>query len=449
MSSDKAVIEIRDILHGAIHLDVGESQVIDSPYFQRLRQIRQLGFAEVSFPAATHVRFIHSLGAMTVASQALQSVFQGKQLPPQGYKRFRALLRLSALLHDIGHGPLSHTTEFAMPSVKALEIPGRPTEDRKATHEDYTLKILLDSELTPTLRKIGKPLGFDEKHVASLIDPEIQCDESFFQETVDGQSVSFKPFLQQLVSSELDADRMDYLRRDSMLTGVSYGHFDYVWLIDNLTYHLRDGKAYLALGHRGLYTFEDFMIARHHMFLMVYLHHKTVIFDQMLAQYLEDPACAFKIPASIDAYVDYDDAFLYSHLAQSDNPWAERISKRDPYRVLIELHSGIPVSSTREEQQATLDKLTRELEKRGVHYLMATSAGEFSKYYGKENAHGAVPPIYVKYDDKLNAPRFLPLHECTDLFRKYAEKRSITRIYVSFEDRQKLKREWSAKPAGI
>src|SRR5205809_142058 len=98
-------MEIRDVVHGSIVIEARELPIIDSRYFQRLRQIKQLGFAEYSYPSATHNRYIHSLGAMETASQAFRSIF-GKMPEFKSYSRFRAAVRLAALLHDIGHGPL-------------------------------------------------------------------------------------------------------------------------------------------------------------------------------------------------------------------------------------------------------------------------------------------------------------------------------------------------------
>ncbi len=151
-------MEIRDVIHGSVPIEGDELKIIDSPYFQRLRQIKQLGFAEYSFPSATHNRYIHSLGAMHTASLAFRAIFGDvdgayrslhlQRDSPEVYARYRAVARLAALLHDIGHGPLSHTTEFAMPDVRELRVPGID-QARKATHEDYTLKIILDSGLTP------------------------------------------------------------------------------------------------------------------------------------------------------------------------------------------------------------------------------------------------------------------------------------------------------------
>src|SRR6478672_727023 len=130
-------MHIRDVIHGSIQIEDSELPVIDSPYFQRLRQIKQLGFAENSFPSATHNRYIHSLGAMHTATRAFETIFgytghEGlfgnspaavlgaaptgihglilRLKAPKAFARFRAAVRLAAMLHDIGHGPLSHTT---------------------------------------------------------------------------------------------------------------------------------------------------------------------------------------------------------------------------------------------------------------------------------------------------------------------------------------------------
>ena len=305
-------MEIRDVIHGSIAIDSTELPVIDSRYFQRLRQIKQLGFAENSFPSATHNRYIHSLGAMHTATRAFDTIFA--QHDPKKIARFRSAVRLAALLHDVGHGPLSHTTEFAMPDVRELKVPGvspapgSKAKSRKATHEDYTLKLILDSGLTPLLEKAGAPHGFKPVHVAGLVDPDLDVGDDFFVERSDGERIDFRPILKQLISSELDADRMDYLRRDSLNAGVSYGQFDFDWLVGSLTSQIvlnprgGGGRCYLALHHRALYSFEDFLISRFHMFLMVYFHYKSVVFDEMLGQYLASPDCDYRLPADIEAY---------------------------------------------------------------------------------------------------------------------------------------------------
>lgn len=433
-------MEIRDVIHGSIQVESHELSIIDSRYFQRLRQIKQLGFAEFSFPSATHNRYIHSLGAMSIASRAFEGIFQGpsartlstSRLPASAFSRFRGVVRLAALLHDIGHGPLSHTTEFAMPDVRELDVPGYSAKikPRKATHEDYTLKLILDSGLTPIIQKAGAESGFGPEHVAALIDPELEVDNDFFLEKIEGDSIDFRPILKQIISSELDADRMDYLRRDSLHAGVSYGQFDFDWLLGNLTAHIKNGRCYLALQHRALYAFEDFLLSRYHMFLMIYFHYKSIVYDEMLRQYLEGPDCTYSLPADIEKYCECNDAHLYAHLANSSNEWARRIVEKRPYRMLVELHSGIPATKTAHtEQRRLLARIERELKQQDIFYLNATATGELSKYFRKPG-----DPIFVRYDNHYSKTSFIPLEQCTDLFQRYSEKREITRLYVSPEN---------------
>ncbi len=429
-------MEIRDIIHGSIPIEPTELPVIDSRYFQRLRQIKQLGFAEYSFPSAAHNRYIHSLGAMCVASKAYDSIFGNL------YPRFKSIIRLAALLHDVGHAPLSHTTEFAMPDVKELKIHPHSISGRKANHEDYTLKILLDSELTKILENVGAPYGFTARHIAGLIDPTFKPKDDFFSEKIDGVSTDFLPILKQLISSELDADRMDYLRRDALHAGVSYGQFDADWIISNLTSYVHDGKCYLTLQHRALYSLEDFLISRFHMFLMVYFHYKSVIYDEMLFQYFNSPDCDYRLPPDIEEYCKINDAHLHTHLAQSKNEWAQRISQKKPYRMLMELHSGIPATKTAHiEQERLKEEVEKELKSKNVHFIEARSTGELSKYFRKPG-----DPIYVRYDNHYSTPNFIPLEQCTDLFQKYSEKRSITRLYVSPENYLLIKKQGRGAP---
>lgn len=445
-------MDIRDVIHGAIFVHPSELSIIDSIYFQRLRQIKQMGFSEYSYPTANHSRYMHSLGAMHVASQAFDQIFERngfdlsssqthwnlKKNLPDAFEKLRAVIRLAALLHDVGHGPLSHTTEFAMPHFAELQVPFLKTHNtRQATHEDYTLKIILDSPLTPILENLGKRFGFGAYEVGLLIHPELSPRNDFFKASVEGVSIDFLPLLQQLISSELDADRMDYLRRDSYYSGVSYGDFDFNWLLSCLTGTLKDNRLYLCLNHRGLYTFEDFLLSRFHMFLMVYFHHKGVIYDEMLRYYLHSEDCDYRIPADIEEYAQCDDMHLWANLLKSSNPWARKIVQKQPHRMLIEIHSGIPFQSdVQQEQEGIFQKLREELERNKTPAIFSHSTSELSKYFGTENAS---LPIYVRYDNLYTPASFIPLEQCTSLFEKYREKRSILRLYVSPEDYRVLK----------
>ena len=418
-------MEMRDALHGSIALDSGEVSIVESPFFQRLRRIKQLGFAETAFPAATHTRFIHSLGAMHVASRAFDNLFSETPKSERiKLDRFKQLVRLAALLHDVGHGPLSHTSESAMPMA------GK----RRTTHEDYTLRIILESELSERINKAGKSEGFTSKHVAALIDPEIEIKDNFFKEKLNGEFVDFRPLLEQLISSELDADRMDYLRRDSHYLGVSYGQFDYDWIISNLCPHVTEGRVHLALKHRAVTAFEDFLISRFHMFLMIYFHHKSVIYDRMLLEYFKSSDCNYEIPLDLEKYLGCVDSELMQHLGVSQNQWARRISERNPYVVLIELPSGLTDSSPDHDLFSSVET---KLKSNGIHYLKETSTSELSKYINVGNKKS----IYVRYDNYYTDPKFIPITQYTDLFDRYKKRRSVSRIYIDEKMLKQFKKQ--------
>ena len=313
-----------------------------------------------------------------------------------------------------------------MPEVRLLRVPGLeppPGQSReatrKATHEDYTLKMILDSPLTALIDRAGAAFGFKSVHVAGLIEPELLCADDFFRERLGGERVDFAPILRQLISSELDADRMDYLRRDSLHAGVSYGQFDFDhWLVGNLSFEIQGGRCYLALQHRALYSFEDFLISRFHMFLMVYFHYKSVVFDAMLAQYFASPGCDYTLPADIEKFRDANDAQLYAHLAASPDEWARRITEKRPYRMLMELHSGIPAGKTAAiEQERLMEKTKLDLTRQGIHFLVGTSTGELSKYF-----HKPADPIFVRYDNHYSAPSSIPVRAVHGSFREIPRK---------------------------
>ena len=137
-------------------------------------------------------------------------------------------------------------------------------------------------------------------HVACLIDKSLTCPDDFF---VD-QGIDYRTLLSQMVSSEIDVDRMDYLERDAYYCGTSYGKVDLHWLIANLTMHIKNDEAYLALNRRALYTFDDFLLSRHHMHLMVYFHHKSVIYEEMLYRYFTSKDNQFALPSNIEEYIN-------------------------------------------------------------------------------------------------------------------------------------------------
>jgi HD superfamily phosphohydrolase len=418
-------MEIKDPIHGSIALSDVEEAILDTREFQRLRQIKQLGFAEYSFPGASHSRFLHSLGVMHLAGRAFDSIFREFKFSNAGARsRLRNAVRLGALLHDIGHGPLSHTTEEVMPPVGQLKIKAYASRERgyavdanrKATHEDYTIKMVTDSELTKCLEASSKEIT--GLHVACLIDRGLKAPDDFYFD----QGLDFRPILSQVVSSEMDVDRMDYLERDAYFCGTNYGRVELEWLIGNLTYHESKGRVHLALNRRALYTFDDFLISRHHMYLMVYFHHKSIIFEEMLQRYLGSSDCKYHLPSGIEDYLRCSDYSLYEHLAEQKNEWAKRIADRRPYRMLTEIHTTEKTTRPR--------KICEALEAEGIRTIQSGSATRLSKYHATQDQE-AFPIFVVDQYDQREKP--VPIEKVTRVFQKYEETRMIERIYVAPE----------------
>lgn len=407
---------IRDPIHGSIEIDERERVILDSPVLQRLRTVRQLGFSEMAFPGATHSRYAHALGACHLVGRVLDTIHgELSGLSPGDAARLRAAARVAMLLHDSGHAPFSHSSEQALPVRGSLSLPEWALSgavDEQATHEDYTLLLLLDSELTAVMEREYGPLELPPQAIASLVAGTEAPGGPWFR--VGG--VDHAPLLRQLVSSELDADRMDYLLRDSFFTGVNYGQYDHDWLTSQLRAHVYDGRAELALRHRGIFAFEDFLLSRHHMFLSVYYHHTPVCFDRMLSAFLEEAPGEFTVPTEATGFLECDDLTLLVALRASSNRWAARIVKRRPFRVVAE--------SNPYRADPRVGAAAAALREAGVQSFTTESLGMVSKYYG---APSGGDTIWVELP---GGQGHVPLPDYTPLFRRYEQETRIERVYV-------------------
>lgn len=407
--------QIRDPIHGSIEISADEVALVDAPFYQRLRNVMQLGFTVLAFPGGTHSRYSHGIGAMQVASRMFDSV-PTEDLPAEDRARFRQALRIAVLTHDIGHAPLSHASEAIMCRRSKLALPawtgGAEEDARRANHEDYTLKILLDSDFGRTLADRFGARGISPETVAGLITGRHAPGHE--KDFVSG-GIDWAPLLRQIVSSELDADRMDYLQRDSFYTGVSYGRYDLDWLATNLTVAEKDGQAFLALHKRAIFAFEDFLLSRYHMFVSVYYHYTPICFDTMLTKYYDEAPGEYEIPADVEKYLDHDDVALTARLRESKNRWAQAIVRRRPWRLAAEINEM--------DKGYDAQALMRALAAEKIEAFLTESKGVLSKYFRKSGS----PRLYV-FDRAMN--RHTPIEEYTPLYERYSGAVKITRIYV-------------------
>ncbi len=417
------MISIHDPIHGTIEVSAREIKLVDSRPFQRLRHIKQLGFSEMAFPGATHSRYAHSLGAMKMATHIVDRLLEALEMPAVEAARLRQSVRLAVLFHDLGHPPMSHVSERVMPKLEKLGLGpwAFGEEGRQATHEDYTVKLLIDSELTQLIEDQLGYMGVTGPRLAALVmGKPPPGDASAF--VVGGQDLL--PLLHQIVSSEMDADRMDYLRRDAYYCGVSYGNFDHLWLTANITCHQHEGRQAMALLHKGVWAFENFLLARYHMFLAVYYHHTATCFDHLLGRYYDSGE--YTLPSDSEAYLETDDVHLLGRLRASKDPWAQMVVRRRSYRLLVETHDF-----GESAKDAALDS---KLHEAGVDFFRMTSKGVLSKYF-KKREH--VFPLLVLEPERGRASR---IEEYTPLYRRFEEAVALSRVYVRPEQHEQARK---------
>lgn len=410
-------MEIRDPVHGSIGIGVYEEPIIEHPFFQRLRNILQLGLSEYAFPGATHTRYLHSIGVSHLASIAFDKIFHSVSMGEKEKIRLKMTLKLAALLHDVGHAPLSHSTECVMPLKAELALDPKLSgnKNEKATHEDYTLLAITNSSFTDTFSDVKSKFGVDPFHIACLIKGIDATNGAFIV-----NHVNYFPILHQLISSELDCDRMDYLLRDSYFCGVSYGKFDFDWIVDNLHLGNIDNNAYLAISERALSTFDDFLLSRFHMFLMVYFHYRAVCLEQMLYKYFNSKDNAYKFPTNIEEYIHHDDHYLTKILRESQNPWAKKIIKNDIPEKIFEIFSNA--------DEIKFQKIENILKKQGLEYIVCESTGRLSKYYSENNSPSY--PLMVKKQYPTQNSSFIAISQATELYKRYSHAHAVKRIHA-------------------
>ena len=325
----KADREIRDPVHGLIRLSDQEIRIIDSPKFQRLRRIKQLVLAQLVYPGALHTRFEHSLGTLHVASQIMEVIARKEQVCDSDIE----IVRLAALLHDIGHGPFSHVSEYLLAACSQTQ-----TGAREKIHEQITVDIVTNE---PSI--VGN-LSDQQKEAVCLII----------------QGTTRKDVRRDVVSSNLDADKIDYLARDAHYAGVKYGAIDADKIIDSFTMVRRDEESYLAIEESAIFAVEQLIIAKHHMTQQVYAHRIRVITDSMIVRGLmlaiEDGLAEVKelytydsSPEYCENYTRYDDERIFDLVLgcnfKRPKDFFERLRSRRLFKQVLRLPLDATVSN--------------------------------------------------------------------------------------------------------
>lgn len=394
----------RDPVHNIIRLrtetDEGRlmMRLIDAPEFQRLRRIKQLGLGLYTYQGAEHSRFTHSLGAFHLMTRVLDRLSEKHPINEGA----RTAARAAALLHDIGHGSFSHVME------KVLGF----------HHESWTVRVVQSEET-----EIGRLLA---SYSASLPGDVASIIEGKFQPAA----------LAQLVSSQLDVDRMDYLLRDSLMTGAKYGVYDLEWIINALAIDEAGDRIYVAA--RGLYAVEEYLQARYYMFRQVYFH-RTLrsaeavlrsIFRRVL-QLLEAGEAVWYAPGtafekvvrhktlSLPEHLEIDDSDVIFHVKQwqrAADPILNDLSRRFVGRRLFKaIDLDMPVTE-RADFLASARQCVASAGFDPNYYFIEDRASDVP-YYNYYTAAGIEPKARIYVEDGYARPRIREISEVSEVVR--------------------------------
>ena len=346
------VMVMRDPIHGYIHVHYKVIwDCINAREFQRLRRIHQLGGDFQVYHTAEHTRFSHSLGVYEIVRRMVEEIEELSRSLSE-YEKCAAML--AGLLHDLGHGPFSHAFEAVS----------------DCHHEQFTQRILLeDSEIHRILSAADVRLPQD---VADIIGYRYKND-----------------LLNQLVSGQLDADRMDYLLRDAYFTGTSYGTFD----MERILRTIRIQDAHLAVKESGIHSVEDYIMARYHMYWQVYLHPVARSYEIMIALLFERMKTLWKQKPSFFAGLEMFTPFL-----SGERVAIEALFRLDEAAALY----GFALLTQRSDP-ILRDLAARVLDRRLFAYTQE-EADTYAKICPIAKANGYDPQYYVHRDHVTQKP---------------------------------------------
>jgi HD superfamily phosphohydrolase len=416
----------RDSVHNIINIKTDSREgkllvrLIDTAEFQRLRRIKQLGLALFAYQAAEHSRFSHSLGALHLATRTLEKLSTKYEIAPES----RTAVRVAALLHDIGHGAFSHVIETIL----------------NFHHEQFSIEAVLsdETEVGQMLREFSPALP---ENVADII------------------RGNFRPMaLAQLVSSQLDVDRMDYLLRDSLMTGAKYGIYDVEWIIKSLEIDEENDRLYVSA--RGIYAVEDYLQARYYMFRQVYFHRTLRSAESVLRSLLRRALELFKDgkfvwlaegtafekilraeKLTLREHLELDDSDVMFHIKQwrrSDDKILADLSNRFLNRKFFKVFDlDMPAG----ERQEFLEKSRQTVADAGFdtdYYFIEDRAGDVPYYFYTKDTTEPKNLIYV--EEGFSHPQIREISEVSAAVRGLQKGYQIHRICFPPELKQEIAR---------
>jgi uncharacterized protein len=405
----------RDPVHNIISLKTETPaarlliRLIDTAEFQRLRRIKQLGLALFTYQGAEHSRFTHSLGALHLATRILDKLATKYNVSDEA----RVAVRCAALLHDIGHGAFSHVIESIL----------------DFHHEDFTIQAVLsaETEVGRVLREFSPEL------------PETVAD------VIRGR---FRPTaLAQLVSSQLDVDRMDYLLRDSLMTGAKYGIFDLEWIIKSLEIDEAQDRLYVSA--EGIHAVEDYLQARYYMFRQVYFHRSLrsaeVVLRSLLRRALKLFAAGREVwfapgtpfekilrgeKLSLAEHLQMDDSDVMFHIKQwrrADDAILADLSSRFLNRRLFKAFDlDMPDETERETFLETARRLVADAGFDPEYYFAEDKTGDIPYYFYTKTTSEPKNLIYV--EDGYARPQVREISEISAAVRGLQKGYMIHRV---------------------
>jgi len=308
---------ITDTVHGTVRLDPLTLDLLETLELQRLNSIRQLGLTYLVFPGANHSRVEHCLGVGHVAGAMARALDLGEEE--------QKLVHAAGLLHDLGHGPFSHTLEHVL--SRELAIDHMDLTQRIITGEDDNV-VKDDRTAFPEVMRIHQVLAkheVDPRAVAALIRGPSEKGAAFF---APGKRRESKRYLGQIIHSPMDADQIDYLMRDAHYTGAAHGTIDFSRLLQTLRIH----RGELALDRKGLPALEGMLVARGLMYSSVYFHKTVRIAEQMLARAVERSSAPM---AEVQKMVDHELLNWLLHQGAFQREIALRLKYRKLYKRVL------------------------------------------------------------------------------------------------------------------